>query len=79
MDKAQKVAKGIPRSRKDFLGNEMTDRAKISAWLDHIGEDDDACRNEVFEHCKADKGARAYYVGRYETRGEHDRAAGSEA
>lgn len=48
------------------LKNRDTDRAKINAWLDSIGETDQFCRDEVLDQCKADKGARAYYVGRYE-------------
>ena len=42
-----------------------SDRAKVNAWLDAIGEIDEACRNEVLEHCEKDKEARMYYVGRY--------------
>lgn len=52
----------------------MNDRAKINAWLDHIGEDDPACRDEVLEQCAKDKDARAYYVSRY-----NELAAGGEA
>jgi hypothetical protein len=45
---------------------ENSDRAKVNAWLDKIGEHEDACRAEVLEQCKNDPEARAYYVGRYE-------------
>lgn len=41
-----------------------TDRARVNAWLDSIGEDDPACRAEVMDACAKDKGARAYYVER---------------
>jgi hypothetical protein len=47
------------------LQNMKSDRAKVNAWLDAIGEIDEACRNEVLEHCEKDKEARMYYVGRY--------------
>jgi len=45
--------------------NTMTDREKVNAWLDYIGETDKACRDEVLFLCSTDKEARAYYVGRY--------------
>ncbi len=41
-----------------------TDREKIASWLAHIGETDPATIAEVMEHCRTDKQARAYYVGR---------------
>lgn len=44
----------------------QSDRQKVNAWLDHIGEQDPACRNEILENCAKDPEARAYYVGRYE-------------
>ena len=31
-----------------------SDRAKVIAWLDRIGEFDEACRNEVLELCSKD-------------------------
>lgn len=43
----------------------MTDRAKVLAWLAHIGETDQRCIDEVMAQCKADTEARAYYVSRY--------------
>lgn len=43
----------------------MNDREKVTAWLDHIQEKDEACRAEVLEQCAKDKEARAYYVKRY--------------
>lgn len=43
----------------------MDDRQKVTAWLDHIGEQDQACRDEVLANCKADIEARAYFVRRY--------------
>lgn len=43
----------------------MTDREKVKFWLDHIGENDPACRDEVLDNCKANKEARAYYVSRF--------------
>lgn len=51
----------------------LDDRAKVNAWLDHIGEHGPACRNEILENCAKDPETRAYYVQRYETRGEHDK------
>ena len=42
-----------------------TDRAKVSAWLDHINETDEVCRAEVIAQCESDKDARAYYVSRF--------------
>lgn len=50
-----------------------SDRQKVEAWLDFIGEDDPECREEVFTHCKESIEARKYYVGRYETRSNLDR------
>lgn len=41
-----------------------SDKAKVAAWLDSIGEHDEACRKEVFEQCAKDKEAREYYVKR---------------
>ena len=52
----------------------ISDRQKVNAWLDWIGEHDQAVRDEVLENCAKDKEARSYYVKRYEQRGEHDRA-----
>ncbi len=43
----------------------MTDRAKVTAWLDHINETDPACREEWLAHCAANPEARAYGVKRY--------------
>lgn len=44
-----------------------TDRvAKVNAWLDKIGEHDEACRQEVLEQCKDDPEARQYYLQRSE-------------
>jgi len=31
-----------------------SDRAKVNAWLDSIGEFDESCRNEVLELCSKD-------------------------
>lgn len=42
-----------------------TDRQKITAWLDHIGEHDPACREEVLLSCKNDLDARRYYLSRF--------------
>lgn len=50
----------------EALKNESTDRQKVNAWLDHTGEFDDKCRNEVLEQCVKDIEARKYYVNRYE-------------
>lgn len=47
------------------LKNADSDRAKVNAWLDHIGEHDNDCRDEVLAQCKEDSSARAYYVQRY--------------
>lgn len=43
----------------------QSDRQKIEAWLDHIGERDEACRYEVLALCKADLDARQYFVRRH--------------
>ena len=51
----------------------MTDREKVLAWLDWIGEDDAECREEVFAHCRESIEARKYYVVRYETRSNFDK------
>lgn len=52
-----------------------TDRDKVNAWLDSIGETDKACRDEILDACA--KGAeidgvmvpaaefRRFYVGKY--------------
>ena len=45
---------------------QSTDRAKVEAWLDSIGEHDQDCRAEVLAQCKDDKDARAYYLMRSE-------------
>lgn len=51
----------------EIAGNsKLTDRQKVEAWLDTIGEFDPACRDEVMRECAADKEARIYYVGRAE-------------
>lgn len=43
-----------------------TDREKVLARLDSIGEDDPACREEVLNACAKDREVRLYYVGRGE-------------
>lgn len=48
---------------------------KVAAWLDHIGETDKVHRLEVRDNCMADPECLAYFAGRFDTRGEHDRAA----
>lgn len=53
-------------ARDKFLaGENLTDRAKINKWLDHINEQDPILRAEVIDICKVDRGARAYYVKRF--------------
>lgn len=47
------------------LKSQNTDRDKVNAWLDHIGEHDKDCRSEVLAQCKEDARARAYYAQRY--------------
>lgn len=44
----------------------LTDRRKVELWLDHIGETDTACRDEVLQQCADNRHARAYFVNRYE-------------
>jgi hypothetical protein len=44
----------------------LNDKAKVSEWLDKIGETDQTIRDEVLAGCAADKEARAYFVKRYE-------------
>lgn len=48
------------------LKNSVSDRQKVEAWLDHIGEHDKATRDEVFENCAKDKEAKAYFLRRYQ-------------
>ena len=43
---------------------ENSDRAKVNAWLDKIGEHDPDCRAEVLAQCKDDPTARQYYLSR---------------
>ena len=43
----------------------VSDKAKVEKWLDYIGETDQATRQEVLDNCAKDKGARVYYVDRY--------------
>lgn len=43
-----------------------SDNAKIIEWLDHIGEHDEACRQEVIDQCANDKDAMEYYLSRYD-------------
>ena len=50
----------------------MTDLQKVAAWLNHIGETDQPTRLEVRDNCMADPDCMAYFVKRYENRGEHD-------
>ena len=44
------------------LKSRDTDRQAINDWLDRIGENDQACRDEVLEYCKNDPDARRFYV-----------------
>lgn len=44
----------------------MTDRAKVLAWLSHIGETGERCITEVIESCIKDPEARKYYLSRYD-------------
>lgn len=44
----------------------MTNREKVYAWLNHINETDQTIIDEVIDHCRADAGARTYYVRRYD-------------
>ena len=48
------------------LKNQDTDREKINAWLDLIGETDSTCRAEVLKICAANPEARRYYVKRHD-------------
>ena len=48
------------------MENELTDRQKINIWLDSINETDQATRDEVMEHCRIDREARAFYVQKYD-------------
>jgi len=59
--------------KKPSVGIGMTDRQKVESWLDFIGEFDQSCRAEVLAHCKESTDARAYYVGRWETRSDLDK------
>ena len=44
----------------------LQDKQKINLWLDSINETDQATREEVLEHCRIDKEARAFYVQKYD-------------
>ena len=50
----------------------MTDLQKVASWLNHIGETDKATRLEVRDNCIADPECMAYFVMRFEMRGDHD-------
>lgn len=56
-----------PRGEK-ILAEKLTDRQKVCAWLDKIGEHDPACLSEVLEACAKDASARAYYVSLHDSR-----------
>ena len=55
------------------LKNRDTGLQKVSDWLDFIGEHDESTRSEGLAHCKESTDARAYYVGRWETRSDLDK------
>ena len=40
----------------------MTDRQKVSAWLDHINCTDEAERADVMQQCTGSQEAREFYV-----------------
>lgn len=40
----------------------QTAKELINWWLDHINENDPACRGEVLDACKADPEARKDYI-----------------
>lgn len=52
----------------------MQDLEKVREWLNWIGETDGLVRREVRDNCMADPECMAYFVGRYETRSEYDKA-----
>lgn len=47
------------------LKNQTNDLKKVNEWLDRIGEDDKACRDEVINSCRDDKEAMNYYLSRW--------------
>ena len=53
-------------SRLADFKNQDSDRAKVSAWLDHINEHDEATRAEVLDACANDIEARKYFVSRHD-------------
>lgn len=53
-------------SKLSALKNIGTDRAKVMAWLAHIGETDQIIIDDVIHHCKTDPEARKYFVARHD-------------
>lgn len=45
-----------------MTNNPQTPRELINWWLDHIHEDDKACRDEVLQACANDVEARKFYL-----------------
>lgn len=43
----------------------LSDKQKVAAWLNQIGAYDDE-REEVFNQCRNDSEARAFFVAKYE-------------
>lgn len=46
---------------------------KVRGWLNWIGEKCTETRKEVRENCINDPECMAYFVGRFDARGSHDR------
>lgn len=57
------------------MSEQKSEIEKVREWLRHIGESCQQTRREVRDNCLADPDCMAYFVKRYENRGEHDRAA----
>lgn len=53
-------------SKLSALKNIGTDRAKVLAFLAHIGETDQTIIDDVIHHCKTDLEARKYFVSRHD-------------
>ena len=51
----------------------MGDRAKVNSWLDWINERNPEIRADVLDQCAKDPEARAYFVERHRTMGQHDK------
>ena len=54
------------------MSEQKSEIEKVREWLNHIGETDQPTRREVRDNCLADPECMAYFVMRFEMRGDHD-------